>query len=68
MNQSQQLSGRSGSVPNQSQKRVRESNSGKSRMQVDENYLQNKEYKEKDDEYENFPMQASDQLHTYKEL
>jgi len=37
MNQSQQPSGRSGSVPNQSQKRVRESNSGKSRMQVDEN-------------------------------
>jgi len=35
-------------------------------MQVDENYKQNKEYKEVDiyDENENFPMQASDQLHT----
>jgi len=42
MNQSQHPSGRSGSVPNQSQKRVRESNSGQSRMQVDENYQQNK--------------------------
>jgi len=31
-------------------------------MQVVENYQQNKEYKE--DENENFPMQASDQLHT----
>jgi len=66
MNQGQQPSGRSGSVPNQSQKRVRESNSGQSRMQVDENYQQNKENKEEDvyDENENFPMQASDQLHT----
>jgi len=33
-------------------------------MQVDENYLQNKEYKEEDDENENFSMQASDQFHT----
>jgi len=35
-------------------------------MQVDENYQQNKEYKEEDayDENENFPMQVSDQLHT----
>jgi len=66
MNQSQQPSGLSGSVPNQSQVRVRESNSGQSRTQVDENYQQNKEYKEVDvyDENENFPMQASDQLHT----
>jgi len=66
MNQSQHPSGRSGSVPKQSQKRVRESNSGQSRMQVDENYQQNKEYKEEDvyDENENIPMQASDQLHT----
>jgi len=65
MNQSQQPSGRSGSVPNQSHKRVRESNSGQSRMQVDENYQQNKEYKEDVyNENTNFPMQASDQLHT----
>jgi len=50
----------------QLKKRVRESNSGQSRMQVDENYQQNKEYKEEDayDENENFPMQVSDQLHT----
>jgi len=46
MNQSQQPSARSGSVPNLSQKRVRESNNGQSRMQVNENYQQNKEYKE----------------------
>jgi len=34
-------------------------------MQIDENYQSNKEYKEEDvyDESENFPMQASDQLH-----
>jgi len=39
--------------------------SGQSRMQVDENYQQNKEYKEDVyNENENFPMQASDQLHT----
>jgi len=65
MNQSQQPSGRSCWVPNQSQKRVKESNSGQSRMQADENYQQIKEYKEDVyDENENFPMQASDQLHT----
>jgi len=52
MNQSQQPSGRS-------------CNSGQSRMQIDENYQQIKEYKEDVyDENENFPMQASDQLHT----
>jgi len=34
-------------------------------MQADENYQQIKEYKEDVyDENENFPMQASDQLHT----
>jgi len=34
-------------------------------MQVDENYQQNKEYEEDVyNENENFPMQASDQLHT----
>jgi len=63
MNQSQQPSGRSGSVPNQSQKRVRES--GQSRMQIDKIYQQNKEYKEDVyNENENFPTQTSDQLHT----
>jgi len=44
MNQSQQPRGRSGSVPNQSQKRVRENSCAQSRMQVDENYQQNNEY------------------------